>query len=66
MLCAFCERDLICESCQAPYEPPTAQAYAALSEREVAISCPACEEVLTCHWCKTPYLGSDPDDDDPG
>ncbi len=65
MICSYCARNLICESCQAPYEPPTREAYEALFEREVSIVCPACEVVLSCHWCKTPYLGVESDDAGP-
>ena len=55
--CAYCERPLICDACQAEYTPPTAEHYEALSEAEEIILCPACEQVLVCHWCKTPYDG---------
>jgi hypothetical protein len=65
--CAYCERPLICDGCQTPYAPPSAEHYEALSRCEVAISCPECGQVLVCHWCKTPYDGlADEDADDEG
>jgi hypothetical protein len=53
--CAYCERPLICEACQTPYQPPSSEAYEALSQPEKALSCQSCGAVLVCHWCKTPY-----------
>ena len=53
--CAYCERPLICEACQAPFQPPSVEEYRALSEREETLLCPECGEVLVCRWCKTPY-----------
>jgi hypothetical protein len=58
MDCAFCERPLICDACQAAYEPPTAEDYVALSAKEETVTCPACGEVLVCHWCKVAYEGA--------
>jgi hypothetical protein len=55
--CAYCERPLICDGCQAEYTPPSPELYEALSEAEEVILCPVCEQVLVCHWCKTPYDG---------
>lgn len=66
MDCAYCERPLICESCQQPYAPPSAEDYAAVSELEETITCPACGEVLVCHWCKTPYEPVSPEDAEGG
>ena len=58
MNCAYCERPLICESCQAEFRPLDPDAYQDLSTRSAAVACPACGAVLVCHWCKTPYDGS--------
>ena len=67
MNCAYCERPLICETCQAAYEPPTAEDYRALSADEEEVDCPQCGEVLICHWCKVPYDGrSQEEADAPG
>jgi hypothetical protein len=63
MECAYCDRPLICEACQAPYEPPSAEAYTALTEGEV-VACPGCGELLVCHWCKVPYDGRTQDEVD--
>lgn len=63
MLCAYCERPLICESCDAEYCPPDPEQYQALSRAETPIVCPGCQEILVCHWCKSPYDG---DNDDAG
>ena len=56
--CAYCQRPLICDACQAAYEPPDLEAYRALSWPETVLACPTCGAVLVCHWCKTPYDGS--------
>jgi hypothetical protein len=56
--CAYCNRPLICESCEAEYQPTSQEAYERLMEAEEAVVCPECEEILVCHWCKTPYDGS--------
>ena len=53
--CAYCERPLICDNCQAPYVPPTEDHYLALSQPDALLTCTQCSEVLVCHWCKTPY-----------
>jgi hypothetical protein len=66
MNCAFCERPLICDGCQAAYTPPTAEDYNALSWTDVPVSCPACGEVLVCHWCKVPYDGRSQEEADAG
>ncbi len=60
--CAYCERPLICDGCQAEYVPSSAEQYQALSRPEVAIACPSCGAVLVCHWCKTPYDGGGGDE----
>jgi RNase P subunit RPR2 len=64
--CAYCERPLICDHCQTPYIPPTAEHYAALSRSEVPVYCLECERVLVCHWCKTPYDGGAGEDESDG
>jgi hypothetical protein len=56
--CAYCERPLICDNCQAEYTPPDPESYEALSRTEVTLLCPECETVLVCHWCKTAYDGA--------
>jgi hypothetical protein len=61
--CAYCERTLVCDACQAEYRPPTPEAYEALSRTEAILLCPECEAVLVCHWCKTPYDGESADED---
>ena len=63
--CAYCERPLTCDACQAPYQPADPEDYAALSRSEEPIRCPSCERLLVCHWCKTPYDGHPPDDPGP-
>jgi uncharacterized CHY-type Zn-finger protein len=63
--CAYCERPLICDGCQAEYRPPDLEQYEALSRSDEPVFCPACEAVLVCHWCKTPYDGSAAEDDAP-
>jgi len=55
--CAYCERPLMCETCQAPYVPPTPEHYQALSQPDATLECPECGAVLVCHWCKTAYEG---------
>ena len=55
--CAYCERPLICDGCQAEYRPPDPDQYEALSRPEAPVYCPECEAVIVCHWCKTPYDG---------
>jgi hypothetical protein len=62
MECAYCERPLICDACQTPYEPSTPEEYVALSAKEEAVACPACGEVLVCHWCKAAYDGEPTDE----
>lgn len=62
MQCAYCERPLVCDSCQAEFHPPTPVEYEAMSEVEEEILCPACGETLVCHWCKTAYDGSAEDE----
>jgi hypothetical protein len=62
VVCAYCERPLICEGCQTLYTPPSREQYEALSQAEDVILCPVCEQVLVCHWCKTPYDGSAEDE----
>jgi hypothetical protein len=62
--CAYCEKPLICASCQAPYVPPNQEAYEALSHPEEPLVCPQCEAVLVCHWCKTPFDGRDEENDE--
>src|SRR4051794_31434121 len=64
MDCAFCEKPLICDACQAEYVPASPEGYRALSEGEEAILCPACAQVLVCHWCKTAYDGLTQDEAD--
>jgi uncharacterized CHY-type Zn-finger protein len=66
MNCAYCNQPLVCDSCKAEYNPPSPEAYEALSEGEEAILCPACEQILVCHWCKTPYDGSFEEEDHQG
>jgi hypothetical protein len=56
--CAYCERPLICDNCQAQYVPPTEEHYLALSQPDALVTCTQCSEVLVCHWCKTPYDGA--------
>lgn len=63
VVCAYCERPLICDGCETPYTPPTQEAYEELSRPETSILCPQCEQVLVCHWCKTPYDGQAGDED---
>ena len=53
--CAYCERPLMCDTCQTPYLPPSREHYEALSQRDVTIECPECGTILVCHWCKTAY-----------
>jgi len=60
--CAYCDRPLVCDGCQAGYLPPTQEHYEALSRPEVPVTCPGCGAVLVCHWCKTPYDGEGSDD----
>jgi len=55
--CAYCERPLICDNCQAPYVPASEEHYQALAQSDVALGCAVCGTVLVCHWCKTPYDG---------
>ncbi len=57
MPCAYCDRPLICDGCDAPYAPADRDQYDALSRADVPIICPGCEAILVCHWCKTPYDG---------
>ena len=57
MDCAYCERPLICDACQASHRPTDPDDYRALSSREEAVTCSECGQVLVCHWCKTPYDG---------
>ena len=59
MKCAFCDRILICDACEAEYRPPTAEHYEALSRSDIPMDCPVCEAPLVCRWCKTPYDGGD-------
>jgi hypothetical protein len=56
--CAYCDRVLICDACQAEYRPADQEQYEALSRSEDIILCPECESMLVCHWCKTPYDGA--------
>lgn len=60
--CAFCERPLICDACQTPFQPASSEQYEALSRLETAVLCTECEQVLVCHWCKTPYDGAGDED----
>jgi hypothetical protein len=62
--CAYCERPLICDACQAEYIPPSQEHYEALCEAEEAVICPVCELILVCHWCKTPYDGAADEEED--
>ncbi len=57
--CAYCEHPLICETCRAPYVPPTQEHYESLQHPDVAVGCPECGTVLICHWCKASYDGLD-------
>ncbi|CAN5893406.1 hypothetical protein BH23PLA1_BH23PLA1_40290 [soil metagenome] len=56
--CAYCEGPLVCDDCQADYQPPDPEAYRALSWTESSLNCPSCGALLVCHWCKTPYDGT--------
>lgn len=58
--CAYCERPLVCDDCQADVIPADADQYRALSSAEEAVDCPACGRPLVCRWCKTPYDGARP------
>jgi hypothetical protein len=60
--CAYCDRPLICNECQAEYRPPSPEAYESLSCPEATLVCPECEAVIVCHWCKTPYDGTTQDE----
>jgi len=62
VVCAYCERPLICEDCGASYVPQSEAFYQALSRSDVPITCHACGVILVCHWCKTPYDGLSADD----
>ena len=55
--CAYCERPLICDSCQDPYAPPRRSNTKRSPGPRIVITCPRCGQVLVCHWCKTPYDG---------
>jgi hypothetical protein len=55
--CAYCERLLVCDTCQAEYDPANADQYRELSWQEQPVACPHCSQILVCHWCKTPYDG---------
>jgi hypothetical protein len=57
--CVYCQRPLICETCQTEYAPPTQEAYEALMRPELPVICPECEAIVVCHWCKTPYDGGE-------
>ncbi len=57
MQCAYCEKPLLCDACQAPFVPADPDLYQALSMGEQPILCPACGQILICHWCKFPYDG---------
>ncbi|MDB5352795.1 MAG: hypothetical protein JWN86_4042 [Planctomycetota bacterium] len=59
MICAYCDRPLICDACGAEFRAVDPRQYEAMSRAEVAIDCPECEAILICHWCKTPYDGRD-------
>jgi RNase P subunit RPR2 len=62
--CAYCEKPLICETCQVEYVPPTEDHYRALSQPDTPVTCIACGEILVCHWCKTPYDGASEGEDE--
>ena len=62
--CAYCQKPLTCETCQADYEPTSREAYEAFMRPEVSVICPNCEAILVCHWCKTPYDGTSQDEAD--
>jgi hypothetical protein len=55
--CAYCEKPLQCDACQAEYVPPSEEHYRALSDPDIPLSCPSCGETLVCHGCKTSYDG---------
>lgn len=57
MLCAYCERPLICESCNAEFVFADEARYEAFNSAEEPVFCPECEDVLVCHWCKARYEG---------
>ncbi len=61
VVCAYCEKPLICDGCGADYVPPTQDHYRALSQPDTLITCTDCGETLVCHWCKTPYDGAGED-----
>ncbi len=58
MKCVYCERPLICPTCDREFEPATHEEYEALNRREVPVFCPSpCDRILICRWCSTPYDG---------
>ena len=61
MQCVYCDRPLLCESCDVEFEPTTREQYEAMTRREVPVICPTCEAIIVCRWCKFPYDG-DPTD----
>lgn len=56
--CAYCEKPLICDACNAEVVPADADQYQALNALDKPVACPHCEALLVCHWCKTPYDGN--------
>jgi hypothetical protein len=58
LTCAYCEKILICDACQADVIPPAPEQHRALSWPEARVACPSCGALLVCKWCKTPYDGA--------
>jgi RNase P subunit RPR2 len=64
MNCAFCDRPLVCDACDTPWQPADEVQFRAMEQREVPVYCAECEQILVCHWCKTPYDGLEEDASD--
>jgi hypothetical protein len=61
--CAFCDKPLICDACNADFQPASEDQYHDLHSTDRPVFCPECEQLLICHWCKTPYDGKSSTDE---
>ena len=59
MNCCYCDRPLVCDSCQRPYQPSSAKSFQSLYQPEYPVICTQCEETLRCRSCGAVYSGSD-------
>ncbi len=49
--CAFCEQQLVCNTCGKPFRPRQSETHVAVYQPDMAIFCTECQQRLVCKAC---------------